>query len=153
LERAIELRRHYAFETTLGGRTITRMLIEASRRGFVLRIWYVGLASPDLHIERVQERVRRGGHAIPEGRIRERWTTSRQNLIRLLPHAAEVSVWDNSFSASVDTGQRPKPFHLLQVRSNRIAFLAPPDTHPTWAKPIIAACAKLIAQQADDPEA
>lgn len=153
LERAIQLRRNYAFETTLGGRTMTRMLIEAAMRGFALRIWYAGLASPELHIERVHDRVRRGGHGIPEDRIRERWTTSRQNLIRLLPHATEVSLWDNSSSVSVDTGQRPKPVHLLHVRAHRIEFLAPIDTHPKWAKPIIAACAKLIAQQMDDPEA
>jgi len=69
------------------------MLGDAAVRKFALRIWYAGLASPELHIERVHERVRRGGHAIPEDRIRERWTTSRQNLIRLLPHATEVSPW------------------------------------------------------------
>lgn len=153
LERAIQLHRHYAFETTLGGRTMTRMLIEAAARGFALRIWYAGLVSPELHIERVRERVRRGGHAIPEDRIRERWTTSRQNLIRLLPHATEVSLWDNSSSVNVDTGQRPKPVRLVHVRAQRIEFLAPIDTHPKWAKPVIAACAKLIAQQTADPEA
>src|SRR5690606_24925312 len=73
LERAIDHSRDYASETTLGGRTITAMLIDAALRGCDLRIWYAGLASVELHIQRVEEHVRRGGHAIPEGRIRERW--------------------------------------------------------------------------------
>jgi predicted ABC-type ATPase len=83
MERAIREGLDYAFETTLGGRTITGLLIEAAARGLQIRVWYVGLASPELHIQRVRERAARGGHNIPERKIRERWDASRQNLIRL----------------------------------------------------------------------
>ena len=79
LEHAIARRRDFAFETTLGGRTITDRIEQAMAAGKV-RIWYVGLAGVELHIARVV----RGGHDIPEERIRQRYDQSRLNLIRLL---------------------------------------------------------------------
>lgn len=46
LERAIAKRWSFAFETTLGGRTITALLDRALSEGIDVRIWYVGLSSP-----------------------------------------------------------------------------------------------------------
>ena len=81
LERAIAEHLDYAFETTLGGNTIPALLEEAIAAGIEVRVWYVGLASVDLHIARVRARVARGGHDIPEGKIRERFARSILNLI------------------------------------------------------------------------
>ena len=66
LEAAIEQGRDYIFETTLGGNTIPLLISRAAARGHRVVIWYVGLESPETHIDRVQARVRRGGHDIPE---------------------------------------------------------------------------------------
>ena len=64
LRRAIAERLDFAFETTLGGNTVTRLLAEAAAQGVEVRMWYVGLSTPELHIRRVRARVRRGGHDI-----------------------------------------------------------------------------------------
>src|SRR6202051_1083953 len=53
LERAIAERLTFAFETTLGGHTITALLESALSVGVKVRIWYLGLSSPELHIARV----------------------------------------------------------------------------------------------------
>lgn len=139
LERAIRERLDFAFETTLGGDTITRLLIEAADSGFDVFVWYVGLATSELHVERVAARVRRGGHPIPEEVIRRRWETSRLNLVRLLPHLREVRVYDNSDRADPEAGKAPAPRLLLHVEVGTI--LAPEDLSgtPAWAKPIVAA--------------
>jgi predicted ABC-type ATPase len=139
LERAIRDDLDYAFETTLGGATITMLLLQAAERGHRVRVWYVGLDSPELHIQRVRERVARGGHDIPEQKIRERWITSRENLIRLLPHLAELAVWDNSAQAAPESGEVPAPVQILGMRDRRIRYLCPLEEVPGWAKPIIAA--------------
>ncbi len=139
LERAIRERLDYAFETTLGGRTITGLLLEAVEHGFRVRAWYVGLASPELHIQRVRERVARGGHDIPDPKIRDRWDASRQNLIRLLPHLAELVVWDNSAEADPQTGAAPRPVRILAMQDGRMRYLCPLEDVPLWAKPIVAA--------------
>ena len=85
LERAIAGRLHFAFETTLGGNTITGLLERALDQGIEVRVWYAGLSSPELHLARVRRRHLRGGHDIEEADIRRRYDTSRVNLIRLLP--------------------------------------------------------------------
>jgi len=139
LERAIEERLDFAFETTLGGHTITALLLEAARQGLRVRIFYVGLASPELHIERVRARVERGGHHIPEHKVRERWTASRENLIRLLPHVTELALWDNSAEADPGTGRAPEPVRILWMKASPVEDLCPLNRVPNWAKAIVAA--------------
>jgi predicted ABC-type ATPase len=143
LERAINERKDFAFETTLGGSTMPRLLSEAASQGFEVRIWYVGLASPDLHIERVRSRVRAGGHDIPESSIRRRWRHSRLNLVQLLPQLTELRVYDNSFDADPAAGRAPRPMLVLHLDHGKVA--GPPDlsSTPEWAKPIVAAALKL----------
>lgn len=142
LERAIREGLSYAFETTLGGATMTRLLLQAANQGQAIRIWYVGLASPELHIQRIRERVARGGHDIPEQKIRERWESSRKNLIRLLPHIAELVVYDNSETVDLFEGERPRMSKLLHIKSGRIRYVGPMNEVPDWAKPILEAAMK-----------
>lgn len=142
LERAIATGGNFAFETTLGGNTITRLLRQASRTHDVLML-YCGLASPELHIARVAQRVAHKGHPIPDQKIRERWNTSRSNLVQLLPVLSRLQVFDNS--VSVAPGQDiPDPALVLELERGRIVF---PDigSHqalaavPGWAQPILEA--------------
>lgn len=143
LQNAVRTRRDYWFETTLGGRTITATLARAAKAGLGVRIWYVGLDSPERCVARVAARVRRGGHAIPEALIRQRYDGSRLNLIKLLAQLAELVVFDNSAEADPAEGQRPNPVKVLHLRSGRI--LSPKDLSatPEWAKPIVAAALKI----------
>lgn len=143
LIRAVDDGLDFAFETTLGGRTMTDLLIRAARKGMRVRLIYVGLASADLHIERVRARVLQGGHAIPEERIRQRWQSSRQNLIRLLPHLSELRVFDNSLEADPQQGALPSPRLLLAMRDAQIVHSVPLDEVPDWAKPVMMAAARL----------
>jgi predicted ABC-type ATPase len=72
LERAILQGDDYAFETTFGGNTITRLLETAADLGRRVRVWYVGLEGVEQHVRRVWARVAAGGHDIPQAKIRER---------------------------------------------------------------------------------
>jgi len=143
LERAIREHLDFAFETTLGGATITRLLEEAAQCGMDVFIWYVGLATPELHIERVTARVRLGGHPIPEEDIRRRWDHSRLNLVRLLPRVQELKVYDNSAEANPAAGKAPAPRLVLHVREGRITGPDDLSRTPDWAKPIVAAALEL----------
>lgn len=139
LEKAIARRLDFAFETTLGGDTIPHLLDQALDAGMEVRIWYVGLESPELHLARVRTRVAKGGHDIPEADIRRRFDLGRLHLIHLLPRLTELRVYDNSTEADPSRGIAPKPKLILHLSAGRI--LNPrdlPDT-PEWAKPIVAA--------------
>jgi len=145
LERAIAEQLDFALETTLGGNTIVRLLAEAAAKGIGIYIWYVGLSSPELHIARVQSRVRRGGHDIPEGDIRRRYEHSRLNLIHLLPRLAALRLWDNSKDADPAAGKTPAPVLVLHMERGRILNPGDLAKAPDWAKPIVAAALRLPA--------
>jgi predicted ABC-type ATPase len=143
LEKAIVDRLDFAFETTLGGETMTRLLEGAADAGLEVRIWYAALARAELHIDRVRRRVAKGGHDIPETDIRRRYDQSRLNLIRLLPKLAELRVYDNSREGDPDAGVPPAPELVLHWRAGRIVAPERMDATPDWAKPILAAAMKL----------
>lgn len=143
LERAISEKLDYAFETTLGGTTIAALLQKALSDGIEVRIWYVGLLSPELHFARVRARVKLGGHDIPEDKIRERYTQSRLSLIQLLPNLTELLVYDNSEEADFSAGTAPKPRLILHVVQGRIVETCELSRVPDWAKPILAEASKL----------
>jgi predicted ABC-type ATPase len=139
LEKAIAMHADYAFETTLGGNTIPALLERASDRGSAVRVWYVGLEGPELHLARVGARVAAGGHDIPEARIRERYDASRRNLIRLLPKLAELSLFDNSRPGDPNAGEAPQPLLVLSMLDGRILDTCAVSEVPAWAKPIFVA--------------
>lgn len=143
LEEAISRRQDYALETTLGGRSITNLIAHAAHDGFEVRIWFAALASPELHIARVRHRVAHGGHDIPETDIRRRYDSSRLHVIDLLPHLAELRVFDNSFDAAPAAGKAPKPRLVLHVRDGHIVGPLDLSETPQWAKPIAAAALSL----------
>lgn len=139
---AIEDRTSYAFETTLGGKTITGLLLKSANMGLAVRVWYVGLASLDLHIRRVRERVARGGHPIPEDRIRTRYDRCRQNLITLLPHLSELRLFDNSLEGDPALGMKPRPREIFHMKQGRLVYACPLSEVSLWAQPIVAAASR-----------
>ena len=121
---------------------MTRLLIEAAHAGIRVRVWYVGLASAELHVQRVRARVRRGGHVIPEERIRWRYDASRRNLIRLLPHLAELKLFDNSEERDPARGRSPNPLLVLHFEGGRVLYACPRAQVPDWAKSIVQAAVR-----------
>jgi predicted ABC-type ATPase len=142
LDAAIASRTNHAFETTLGGTTITTKIRQAAATHDVI-VWFCGLSSAELHIARVQARVAAGGHDIPDEKIRERYARSILNLIELMPHLAELRVYDNS--ATVRRGQPiPEPTLLLEVIGGRVTRPSRSDVKalgatPDWAKALVEA--------------
>lgn len=143
LKRAIAERLDFAFETTLGANTIPRLLAEAASQGIEIHVWYVGLSTPELHIRRVRTRVLQGGHDIPEADIRRRYEHSRVNLVALLPNLTALHVYDNSADADPAGGDRPSPILVLHMEKGKIVTPHDLTRTPDWAKPIVAAAAKL----------
>lgn len=140
LKRSIAHDDDYAFETTLGGNSIVQTLIEAGQAGRQIQVFYCGLSSPELHIERVAIRVARGGHSIPEQTIRERWKSSILNMMALVPVCYRVQVWDNSINA--DRGG-PRPVKLMSFTQGTFDPGGEPSRAlPSWAKPLAAAVLK-----------
>lgn len=85
-------------ETTLCGKSIIRNIKKAKETGYEIHLYYVGLSSADLAVERVRQRVAKGGHGIDEKDIRHRYIQSLENLKNVLPLCDHVKIYDNTVS-------------------------------------------------------
>jgi predicted ABC-type ATPase len=92
-----ELRENFAFESTLAARSYAPWLSRLRQQGYEVHLLFVWLRSVDLAIERVAERVRRGGHAVPSPELRRRYQRGINNLFELyIPLADTWATYDNS---------------------------------------------------------
>lgn len=83
-------------ETTLSGRSIINNILNAKKSGFKIKLYYVGLESSKLAIQRVADRVNKGGHGIPKEDIERRYNTSLSNLKEVIPLVDNLHIYDNS---------------------------------------------------------
>ena len=150
LEKAVERGERFAFETTLGGRTVASRLESCINRGGEVRMWFVGLESAELCMQRIQARVGAGGHDIPEADVRRRYDSGRENLIRLLPNLTGLRLYDNSAQGDPDHGEEPAPRLVLRTVKGELAELCLPEDVPGWAKPIVMK-AVVLSGVADPP--
>jgi predicted ABC-type ATPase len=100
LERLRELagrREDFAFETTLASRHYARWIGSLRQRGYEFHLIYLWLNSADLALQRVGERVRLGGHDVPEDVVRRRYTKGVLNFFGLYRALADTwGIYDNS---------------------------------------------------------
>lgn len=97
LHQLSEGRENFAFESTLAARSFAPWLSRLRQQGYELHLLFVWLRSVDLAIERVAERVRRGGHHIPSQELRRRYKRGIINLFDLyMPLADTWAIYDNS---------------------------------------------------------
>ena len=90
------LRRDFAFETTLSGRAYARWLLEL-QPGFRTHLMFLSLPSADLAVARVADRVRRGGHNVPDALVRRRFVAGLKNLFTVYLHAVDAwTIYDNA---------------------------------------------------------
>src|SRR6266853_2787937 len=68
----VKERRDFAFESTLSGFTYATMLQSARAADYEVRLCYLWLPSVALSLRRVRQRVRKGGHDVPEADLRRR---------------------------------------------------------------------------------
>lgn len=137
LGRAIDEGKAWTFETTLGGASVTSELLRALAKGRGVTIYYVGLDRVERHLQRVAARVARGGHDIPEAKIRERCTTSLANLMKFIGTRASIRVWDNS---EEDADGIPCPVDVLAIEAGRLLYpanVAELAATPAWARGLV----------------
>lgn len=91
LERHFIAREGFAFETTLSGRGYLQHIRKWQAAGYKVKLIFLQLDSVEEAIGRVAQRVRQGGHSIPEAIIRRRFAAGQSNFDRL--YAPQVDAW------------------------------------------------------------
>ncbi|MCE0523208.1 MAG: zeta toxin family protein [Methylacidiphilales bacterium] len=101
-------RKDFAFETTLSGLAYVRRIEQWKISGYSIHILFLKLSSPALAIQRVRQRVRLGGHSLPEEMIRRRFHSGWINFDRTYRRLADSwAVYDNSGVAPILLEQGP----------------------------------------------
>jgi len=89
----------FGLESTLATRSLAPRLRDLAARGYEFHLVFLFLASADLAVARVANRVRLGGHNVPEATIRRRYTAGLRNFFGLYqPIAASWRMFDNGQS-------------------------------------------------------
>lgn len=96
LEASIRAHQTVGVETVLSTDKYRRLVTAAKDRQFAFRLIFVMLSSVDLNVQRVRLRVEKGGHDVPEERIRSRWSRSLAQFPWFLQQADQAAVFDNS---------------------------------------------------------
>ncbi len=87
----------FGFETTLSGKTSVKVLQEMKKRGYLIHIFFLWISDVKLALERINLRVRNGGHHIPEDVVRRRFVKSLPNFLRVYKALADSwAIFDNS---------------------------------------------------------
>ncbi len=90
-------RQDFGFETTLSGKTYVKLLKEIKEKGYRIHLFFLWIGNADLAIERIANRVRRGGHGIPENVVRRRFAKGLTNFCNLYrPILDSWFIFDNS---------------------------------------------------------
>ncbi len=96
LDASIEVHKTVGVETVLSTAKYRRLVAKAKAHGFAIWLLYVVLDSPDRNVERVRLRVRKGGHDVPEDKIRARYARSLDQFPWFLEQADRAWIYDNS---------------------------------------------------------
>jgi predicted ABC-type ATPase len=104
--RAIAEGRSVAVETVLSTGKYLSVMRAARTRGFEVVLIYIALPSVEYSIQRVQARVKVGGHGVPEARIRDRWPRTLDNFVLFIDEADRVFLFSNAGAEPLLVGER-----------------------------------------------
>jgi predicted ABC-type ATPase len=92
----------FGFETTLSGLGYLRQIEGWRQQGYHVALFFLSLPTPELAIARVAERVKQGGHNIPEPVIRRRFSAGKSNFENHYRLAVDAwALYDNSGDSPV----------------------------------------------------
>lgn len=93
----IKIKVDFAIETTLSSRNYISKIKELKKEGYEVVLIYFWLNTPLLAIERIKERVKRGGHFIPDEIVIRRYSRGIKNLLQyFIPLCDYWLIFDNS---------------------------------------------------------
>ncbi len=107
-------------ETTLSGRRTENTIKRALDRGYEIRLYYIFLDTEFDSIERIKNRVNRGGHDIPKEDVHKRFISRYDDIIKILPYCTCAEIYDNS-----------NGFNLAaEYQNGELIFTS--NYHPKW---------------------
>jgi len=89
-------KKSFVTETVFSHESKLKLVTDAQEAGFKVALYHVGLRSADLNVTRVGNRVKAGGHDVPEDKIRARRERGEKLIAEAVKLADHAFVYDNS---------------------------------------------------------
>lgn len=121
-------RRSFVTETVFSHPSKLELLDRARALGYRVWLIYIHLANPTLAKRRVEERVSRGGHPVPEEKIEPRYQRMFTQLKSAVRTVDRALLFDNSWHG--------KPFDHIATLQDGILEKAKRPL-PEWAKELL----------------
>lgn len=130
-------RESFALETTLSGLAYARHIPAWRALGYQVVLFFLALPCADMAVQRVAERVRQGGHRIPEAVVRRRFDAGRRLLARVYQPLVDAwVVYDNAGEEPILLDWSPKA--MDQVKPPRPGVQEPAATYmPQAPRPTV----------------
>lgn len=122
----IEQRVSFTLETVMSHPGKVDLLAQAQQAGYRTYLYYVATDDPEINISRVRNRVKLGGHSVPEDRIVTRYHRSLELLLPAIRHTNRAYIFDNSTEAQARTW-------LAEITDGRELEMRA-DRMPAWFK-------------------
>ncbi|MEJ5992876.1 zeta toxin family protein [Pedobacter sp. Du54] len=86
----------FSFETVFSHPSKLDLIDLAQLNGYKVYLYFIGTETPIMNLERVKDRVKKGGHPVEEEKIRGRYFLTMELLVEMIKKANETYLWDNS---------------------------------------------------------
>ncbi|AGB73784.1 hypothetical protein RHSP_82239 [Rhizobium freirei PRF 81] len=129
LEASINVHKTIGVETVLSTEKYRRLVVAAKALGFAVWFLYVVVDSPERSIERIKLRVAKGGHPVPDEKVRQRYQRSLEQFPWFLEQADKAWIWDNSGAKPKTIGEKSDgvielDVHALEVVAKAVRSIA-----------------------------
>lgn len=92
----IKQNKSFSFETVMSHVSKVDEVSKIVNLGYDAYLYFVCIDSPEVNVSRVNNRVDKGGHEVPEDKIIDRYYRTLENLHLVLPHCYRAYLFDNS---------------------------------------------------------
>jgi predicted ABC-type ATPase len=122
-EKLQEKRQDFSYETVMSHVSKIEFIKNAKESGYKTYLYFICIDDPEINISRVQNRIHKGGHAVSEIKIEERYYKTLNNLISAIEVTDKSYLFDNS-------GEQLTL--LAKVVNNKLEMITEPNKLPNW---------------------
>ncbi len=130
-QRLLAQKSSFPLETVMSHPGKVGLLAKAQAAGYRTYLYFVATDDPAINISRVRNRVRLGGHSVPEDRIVQRYHRSLGLLMEAIRHTNRAYIFDNSG----DNADRSHTW-LAEITDGRTLELKT-DLIPAWFRRVV----------------
>ena len=92
----IEDKKSFSFETVMSSPDKIELLRKARAKGYRTYLYYVATEDFAINIARIRQRVKMGGHPVPEDKVASRYQRSLDLLLPAVQNSNRAYIFDNS---------------------------------------------------------